>query len=140
MLRAGATSPPSPGRGLLARVLIVEDEPSIGFILREVLEGEGHKVTVLTSGTAALDWLAVEPPPDAVLLDLLMPGLGGREVLEAIRRERRLREVPVILVTGAVPKGDGFPAEGSYQGLLTKPFDLADVVSVVNSAVGRDGG
>lgn len=121
----------------MARVLIIEDEPSIALILVEVLCGEGHEVETAPNGTAGLMRLSRQPVPDIVLLDLLMPVLGGRAVLEAMRSEPSLAGVPVVLITGAVPSARDFPPPSQYQALLSKPFQLGDVSSVVARCLGE---
>jgi len=121
----------------MARALIVEDEPTIALILTEVLKGEGHDVSAVSGGAAGLEWLARESPPDVVLLDLFMPRVGGRAVLEAIRSDPRLAGVPVILVTGAMPAAEDFPPEGSYQAFIGKPFNLDDVIAAVTGCLER---
>jgi DNA-binding response OmpR family regulator len=67
-----------------ARILVVEDEPRLGDLLRLYLERDGHRVTVVTDGPAALDAFEADPP-DLVVLDLMLPGLAGEAVLAAIR-------------------------------------------------------
>jgi CheY-like chemotaxis protein len=113
------------------RVLIIEDEPAIAMILSEVLRDHGHEPSVAPTGIAGLAELARDPVPDVVLLDLFMPGLGGRAVLESMRAQPRTRDIPVVVVTGAVPSTADFPPVGSYQALLSKPFNLVDVIAIV---------
>jgi len=115
----------------MARVLVIEDEPAIALILTEVLSAEGHIVESAADGAAGLTRLHERAAPDVVLLDLIMPGVGGRAVLAAMRSEPPLAGIPVILVTGAVPSSRDFPAPDQYQALLTKPFQLTDVVAAV---------
>lgn len=120
----------------MARILIVEDEPSIGLILSEVIRGEGHETVVLSDGAVAKEWLAQSVRPDLILLDLFMPGVNGRELLDVIRSTPELADTPVVLVTGAVPNGSNFPPAGTYQALLSKPFNLGDLVAVVRDCLG----
>ncbi len=80
-----------------SKILVVDDDPHMGSILRRVLKTEGYKVTTASSGEAALE-LIQENRPDVVLLDLMMPGMDGREVC------RRVREIApitrIIYLTG----------------------------------------
>jgi CheY-like chemotaxis protein len=132
----------------MAHVLIIEDEPAIAMILSEVLRDHGHESVIASTGAAGLERLAQDPVPDLVLLDLFMPGLGGRAVLEHMRAGPGSRNIPVVVVTGAVPSVADFPPVGSYQALLGKPFNLSDVIAVVDrclagrakTAKGRAGG
>ncbi len=115
----------------MARILVAEDEPSIVLVLTELLSGEGHDVEAVPNGGACLSRLQNMPLPDLVLLDLLMPGLGGRQVLASMRADPALRDVPVVLVTGAVPSSRDFPPAEQYQALLAKPFQLTGVLEIV---------
>lgn len=115
----------------MARILIVEDEPAIALVLSELLTGEGHVCETAADGQRGLARLHQLPAPDLVLLDLLMPGVGGKAVLTAMRAEPSLAMIPVIVVTGAVTSGRDFPSSELYQGLLPKPFQLTDIVATV---------
>ena len=78
-----------------ARILVVEDEPRLGELLRLYLERDGYAVTVVGDGRAAID--AVEADGvDLVVLDLMLPGLGGEAVLEAIRDHG---DIPVLIAS-----------------------------------------
>jgi len=115
----------------MARVLIVDDEPAISLVLTETLKYAGHSVR------QAIELLSGGLRPDVVLLDLFMPHVGGREVLDFMRSTPGLEYVPVILITGAVRNSSEFPPDGSYQGLLPKPFDLEDVIEAVRAHAPR---
>ena len=116
----------------MARVVILEDEPAIAWILREALGEAGHEVTVVGDARGALSQLEQPPPPDLLLVDLHLPGLRGRDLIEALRGRPHLGATPIVLITGAVPGGDDFPTPGSYQALLAKPFDLDELLAVVD--------
>lgn len=117
----------------MARVLLVDDEPNILYVLEAALTELGHEVAAACNGREALAVLDSAPAaPDVVLLDLLMPKLGGGEVLAAMRTDPRFARVPVALVTGSVTTSDRLPAPWMYQALVNKPFDLwalADLVA-----------
>lgn len=117
----------------MARVLIIEDEPAIALVLQELLTDEGHEVTTALDGLAGLERLRHEPTPGIVLVDLFMPGMSGRDVVQSMRADEQLNAVPVVIITGAVPDPRDFPPEGSYQALLPKPFDLEDVIEKVKN-------
>jgi len=85
------------------RVLLVDDEPELIFTLAERLELRGFSVEAVTSGEEALRRVA-EEPFDIVVVDMKMPGMGGGEVLTAVRDEHP--DLPVILLTGHGGSGD----------------------------------
>ncbi len=90
-------------------ILLVDDSPSDALIIERALRDEqlDHRLTVLQDGRAALDYLLrlkdpatpAELDPDLVLLDLNLPGLDGCQVLTAIKGDRELRTIPVVILT-----------------------------------------
>ena len=112
---------PSPGR-----VLIVDDEPYIRELLRDFLTGQGYDVATAATGAQALD-VVLSLQPDVIVVDMLMPGLSGRDVLHALGRAGVT--VPVILISGnAHIVSDGFFR------VLKKPFDLRIMMGNVIAA------
>ncbi len=111
------------------RILLVEDEPGIRDSIAECLEAEGYSVGTASNGVEALGWLAREVPPGLLLLDLVMPVMNGVELLEKLRADPRLREVPVILTT-AVMATERMPMP-AVAAVLPKPFDLDALLSLV---------
>jgi CheY-like chemotaxis protein len=79
-------------------VLVVDDSPDTCKAIKRLLRTAGHSAACLPDGHAALEYLA-ERKPAVVLLDLMMPGIDGMEVLRRIRREPALADLPVVLYT-----------------------------------------
>ncbi len=114
------------------RVLIAEDEAniveSLGFILRR----EGHEVTSVGDGEAALAALRSAHPPDVLILDVMLPGRNGFEVLKAVKSDARLQRVAVIMLTAKAQAGDRQLAEEiGVDAYVTKPFANRDIVEQV---------
>lgn len=82
-------------------VLVADDEPHIGRIIQTKLEQGPFRVTLVSDGTAALEALARYPDVALVLLDLMMPGRSGLEVLAEMRASARWAKVPCIILTAA---------------------------------------
>ncbi len=117
----------------VAGVLVVDDEPNILFVLKTALTELGHRVTTAANGADALAFLRTTADlPEIVLLDLLMPGLSGHEVLDAMRADSRLAPIPVILVTGSATAHDRLPPPCTYEALVNKPFDLWALTDLVD--------
>jgi DNA-binding response OmpR family regulator len=120
-----------------SRVLIVDDDRFNREILVEFLDGEGYELSTAVDGEQAMAELAVRDHVfDAVLLDRMMPGMDGMEVLRQIKSTPDLRWLPVIMQTAAAAKDqvvEGIEAGAFYY--LTKPFDMAMLRSLVRSAV-----
>ncbi len=116
-----------------ARVLVVDDEPSVVEVFREFLSGEGYELSVASSGEEALR-LIPELKPDIVLTDINLPGLSGLEVMRFAKSVDP--EVAVIVVTGYASASTAIDAlrQGAYD-YVTKPFDLDDVHQIVERGV-----
>ncbi len=106
-------------------VLVVEDDPSAARLLRAYLEPEGYGVRVVTDGESALA-LARSDPPTAILLDVLLPGIDGWEVLRRLKADPNLRAVPVVIVT-VVDERDVGLALGAVD-YLVKPIDRENLL------------
>ncbi len=111
-----------------ARILIVEDEDNIALALSHVLGREGWAVKRVADGEAALDAVRAEHP-DLLLLDVMLPGMSGYEVCQAVRLEPELAEVKILMMTArgnAMERRKGL-ALGA-DGFIAKPFDLSDLL------------
>ena len=111
------------------RILVVDDNAALRENLAECLEAEGYEVAQAADGASAMATLAGDPPPAVVLLDLLMPGLTGREIVERIRGDPRLAAVRVVLTTGHPSPSvrAGVPADA----FLPKPFGVKDLLAAL---------
>src|SRR5690554_848537 len=81
-----------------AKLLIIDDDPVITFLLRSVLERAGYECLVAPDGDSA--WQVLSPDVSLVLLDIMMPGQNGPEILRRMRLDPMLADIPVIFVTG----------------------------------------
>ncbi|HYW06090.1 MAG TPA: diguanylate cyclase [Longimicrobium sp.] len=123
-----------------ATVYIADDNPSILHGLERALRASGYTVHTATHGQAILDLLdGATSLPDLLLLDVMMPGMGGLEVLRHLRMEPRWTDVPVVLITAT---NDGaLPVSALRDGavdFLTKPFRLDELLARVASHVRRN--
>jgi two-component system alkaline phosphatase synthesis response regulator PhoP len=122
----------------MTRVLIVEDDPDLGFGLRTTLEIEGYTADVAPDGLQGLQ-RAREDRPDLVILDLMLPGMDGYRVLRTLRAEGN--RVPVLILTARGEEADkvlGF--RSGADDYVTKPFGLLELLARVEALLRRAGG
>lgn len=120
----------------MARVLVIEDEPGIAMVLKIALSDEGHEVVTAFNGVTGLKLLNQAPSPEIVFVDLNMPGLSGRAVIETMIGRPGLKGIPVVIISGSMPGSPHFPPRGTYNAIITKPFDLNDVIETANYLTG----
>ncbi len=118
-------------------ILIVDDDPLNQRLLTKSLEGDGHRTTAVDNGFAAMTAFESDPP-DVVLLDVLMPGLDGIEVLERMKADEQLRNIPVIMISG-LEDSDSIVRclEAGAEDYLPKPFDPAILRARIEAGLNR---
>jgi DNA-binding response OmpR family regulator len=117
------------------RVLVVDDEPMVRETLGQVLTDEGYVVDLAVDGEAALERVHAARP-DAILLDLLMPGMNGRQFLQALRADATYENVPVLIMTAVHGLEINVAALGASE-VVEKPFNVDELLNKVALAVYR---
>jgi CheY-like chemotaxis protein len=117
-----------------ARILLVEDDSGIRDSVAECLEIEGYEVSAVANGSAALEWLSRERPPDVLIVDLVMPVMSGAELLGRVKGDPRLGAVPAVLMTAAMATAETPMPEADA--VLPKPFDVDALLEVVRRLCG----
>jgi DNA-binding response OmpR family regulator len=119
----------------MARVLVVDDEPDVLLLCRVNLEHAGHEVLEASDGDQAID-IARRELPDAIVLDLMLPHVGGYQVLEALRSEDDTREIPVCVLTAKAQLEDRIRCwqEGASD-FMTKPFSPVALTEVLDELI-----
>ncbi len=118
------------------RVLIADDEPNIVISLEFLMKREGHAVSVARDGPAALEAIR-SGRPDLVLLDVMMPGLSGFEVCQAVRADEALAGVKILMLSAKgrdtdIAKGEALGADA----YMTKPFSTKELAEKVRELLG----
>jgi DNA-binding response OmpR family regulator len=122
----------------VARILIVEDNQDLRLLLREALDDDEHEVRAAADGLEALA-IAAEWPPDAIVLDLMMPNMDGAGFLHERRARPELAAVPVLVLT-AHPHHQRVVAGLDVTLLLRKPYDLNELMAALDvMCAGQDG-
>ena len=120
-----------------ARILIVEDHPTMREAMRLVLEGEGFDIDEASDGAQALTAVH-EEPPDLVLLDMSIPGVSGPDVLAAVKNDPATSEVRVIVVTATGEEGRAAAMAGGADHYFTKPFSPIALLQAVEQVLGPE--
>jgi len=121
----------------MGRILVVEDEPDIGELVKYHLEKAGLLARAVGDGKQALE-LIVREPPDLVILDLMLPGMDGLEVCRRLRGNPATQDIPVIMLTAKTEEVDrivGF--EMGADDYVPKPFSPRELVARVKAVLRR---
>jgi CheY-like chemotaxis protein len=120
-----------------ARILIVEDHPTMREAMRLVLEGEGFDIDEASDGDQALV-AVLEGAPDLVLLDMSIPGTSGPDVLAAVKNDPASSDVRVIVVTATGEEGRAAAMAGGADHYFTKPFSPIALLQAVEEVLGPE--
>jgi CheY-like chemotaxis protein len=118
----------------MGAILIVDDELAIAEVLASILDDAGYKVVIAANGKQALSRLA-ETRPSLIITDFMMPVVGGAELIAALKGDRQLRDIPVVVMT-SVPEGKVKEKIKGFDGYLRKPFQLREVLGIVLKLAG----
>lgn len=132
----------------MARVLVVDDEPSFRFFLKALFETEGHRVATGRNAGEGLARLR-ETAPDLITLDVMMPQRGGLEMYRALKAHEEWKDIPVIMLSGVKSEayahalamsgvtGETLPEPFAY---VEKPPQPEELLRLARSALGEAGG
>ena len=124
----------------MKKIIIVEDEEIILDLLQKKLIREGYGVVVARDGKEGLEKLRKEDPkPDLILLDIVMPVMDGFKMMEELRKEKELKDIPIIVISNS-----GQPVEinkaqelGAEDWLIKTDFDPREVLEKVEKQIGK---
>lgn len=116
------------------RILIVDDDPDVREVLADVLADAGYDVVTAPHGEGALERLHEDGAPSLVILDLMMPGLTGDDVMAEMRKDVTFRDVPVVVLSAASDARLRARAMGA-RGCLQKPVDLDRLLRAVDEHI-----
>jgi CheY-like chemotaxis protein len=116
----------------MKKILLIEDEEIILVLLKKKLENEGYEVIVARNGDQGLE-LMRKKNPDLVLLDIVMPKMGGMEVMEAMQKDAQLSTIPVIIISNSGKESELERARelGAKDWLIKAEFDPQEVIDKV---------
>ncbi len=116
----------------MAKIMVVDDEADMRFMVRKILENEGHEVIEAEAGKIALEKLK-EVKPDLILLDVMMPGLDGWDVCKQIREDKETENITVAMLTVKSTDEDKVTSfdDGLADWHISKPFKKKRFVKTV---------
>jgi DNA-binding response OmpR family regulator len=119
------------------RILIAEDDPTIATLLARLLRTK-YEVILAEDGASALAKASRDPPPDLILLDVMMPGIDGFGLAQRLKLLPTAKRVPIIFITARDAPEDVIKGiQLGARGYITKPFKLDAVLSKVQKALGE---
>jgi CheY-like chemotaxis protein len=121
----------------MAKILIVDDESAIRFLITAVLEDEGYELFEAADGREAVTLLA-DVQPDLIILDVMMPGITGYELCAKLKQEPTTREIVIIMLTAKGQERDRRHSEqAGADYYLRKPFSPLELSALVASILGE---
>ncbi len=117
----------------MKKILYADDEPEVRDIIKKILTKENYEVILAADGNETLK-LAKGKKPDLIILDYLMPGLNGIEILEALQKGSETKPIPVIMVT-TYPYEKEKSLDAGAVDFLTKPIEKADLLLRIKSVL-----
>jgi two-component system alkaline phosphatase synthesis response regulator PhoP len=119
------------------KIMVVDDEENLVELVKAILEVEGYDIITASNGSECLEKLKAAKP-DLLLLDMMMPGMSGRETCERIRKDPKTKGLKVAFLTVArfSEVGKDILKKLNAVDYITKPFDNKDLVKRVKKAVG----
>jgi DNA-binding response OmpR family regulator len=125
--------------GRKQKILIVEDEATLQKALQEILLQEDYEVVSALDGELGLK-MASSETPDMILLDLILPKMDGFEVLEALKKDEKTKEIPIIILTNLGGTEDVQKALvlGATNYMVKADHDLSEIVGKIRGIIGRE--
>ena len=119
------------------RILVIDDELDMQIILKKIFGTEGYEVSTLPSASGALekirDWM-----PDLILLDIMLPGVDGKQLKAQLNADKELKETPVIFLSARSMQEEKLEGLNLHaDDYVTKPFDIAELLARVRLSLDR---
>ena len=120
------------------RIIAADDEPDVLLIVKSALQGEGYEVRTATNGHEALE-IAKQDPPDLFVLDVMMPGMSGFDLVKALKSNTATATIPIIMLTGISDRSKIKDAlAGGVNYYIVKPFEFEELIEKVAKALSGD--
>jgi CheY-like chemotaxis protein len=121
------------------KILVVDDEPDLLKVTLIRLKKTGYEVYSCTDGQEVFD-ITRRVMPDLIILDVYLPAINGDDVAKILKKDDKLKHIPIILISATTMTLDERARECGADGYLTKPFEPEELISIVKKILGQDGG
>jgi CheY-like chemotaxis protein len=118
----------------MSRILIVDDDPSTRFVARLILERENFEIIEAAHGQAALEVAGLDPLPDVVMTDLMMPIMGGLELIRRLRADPRTSAIPIVVVSSNPDAARSLRSSGLVASIIAKPYSASELADGIRLA------
>jgi len=118
----------------MSRILIVDDDPSTRFVARLILERENFEIIEAAHGEAALEVAGLDPLPDVVMTDLMMPIMGGLELIRRLRADPRTSAIPIVVVSSNPDAARSLKSSGLVAAIIAKPYSASELADGIRLA------
>jgi DNA-binding response OmpR family regulator len=115
------------------RILVIDDDPDIGLMIKTMLEYHGYAVEVKDKADRAAEWVG-SGDYGLLIMDMLLSGVNGIDVCSALKQDPKLAHVPVIMIS-AHPNAKGICQEAGAEDFISKPFDMQDILGKISQFV-----
>ena len=125
----------------MARIILIDDDEDLPELTKSILVNEGHQVLIFHEAEPAIVEIK-KHKPDLILMDVMLPGINGAEAIQEIRKDPKLRNIPVIFLTGLVSAQDkdsmdiGINVSGLKYKVLAKPYEGKELLELVKRMLG----
>ena len=139
VLQSTLVNLPEGGSPMSKKILVVDDEPNIVKLVESRLKASGYDVATAKDGQDAIA-KAKQIKPDLILLDIMMPGMNGQEVLKELKKDASVSAIPVIMLTAKQETDDIVKSivNGGAVDYIVKPFIATDFLKKINTALSFD--
>ncbi len=118
------------------RILIIDDDPGIGEMLKTLLEFDGYEALVLDKPMEAGE-IILDYKPDLIILDVRLSGVDGTDVCRDLKKEKHTKNVPILMMS-ALNGAAELCANAGANGFISKPFEMEDLLEKVKTNLSRD--
>lgn len=123
-------------------VLVVDDDPGVIKLLEKWLHVDGYKIIGALSGKAGIERAHDDPPPDCILLDLMIPDINGADVARALQKDPAVKDIPIIFITVTMgvenDKGDEeIDIDGVKYRIFAKPLHNRKLLSTIRKSINK---